>query len=171
MAYWSPFSHENRLIDLSHLEPFEISVTTPSGAVRRVFVTFSSHTFTRGIEPADPAEYSCFDSRIFCETRYQLSQELPGILQGFPSVRVFQTWERRSYVYLASVEAGTEGGPYHVFFGLKKRHNQHPGGINLTVESAYRKDPSSYTPPKRPQSVRFGLLVEKVFLNQPLRFK
>lgn len=84
-------------------------------------------------------------------------------------MRVFQTWESRNYVYLAEVGAGGGAGPYHVFFSLKRRQN--PSGVDLMVESAYRKDPSTYTPPKRPNSVRFGMLVEKVFANQPLRFK
>ncbi len=121
------------------------------------------------MESSDPAEHVCYDNRIFCEQRYELSPNLAPIVKSFPEARVFQTWERRSYVYLAKVELGEEGGIYHVFFGLKRR--KAPGGVNLSIESAYRKDPSNYTPPKRPNSVRFGLLVEKVFAGHPLNFK
>lgn len=96
-----------------------------------------------------------------CPKRFQ-------IVANRPARRVFQTWERRSYVYLATIEAGIEGGAYHVFFEVKRR--QRPAGVNLTIESAYRKDPSSYTPPKRPSAIRFGMLIEKVFTGQPLRF-
>ncbi|RRH68325.1 hypothetical protein [Falsigemmobacter faecalis] len=169
MAYWPPFYHDNLPVDLSHLEPFDLTVTTPSGAQRGVHVTFSPHTFTRGIETGDPKAQECFDQRVFCSERYELSKALVQIITTWPDRRVLQTWERRSWVYLAIVELGVEGGPYHVFFSLKRR--QKPARVDLFIESAYRKDPSSYTPPSRPSPIRFALLVEKVFQGQPLRFK
>lgn len=169
MAYWPPFSHGNKPVDLAHLEPFDFSVTAPSKAARRVFVTFSSHVFTRGAEQPDPQDLICFDGRVFCQERYELSRGLPSIIAGFPTARVLQTWEKRNYVYLATVTRTPADGPYHVFFSLKKRVN--PSGVNLMVESAYRRSPSSYTPPRRPNAVRFGLLVDKVFLGQPLTFR
>lgn len=169
MAYWSPFTHDNQAIDLSHLEPFDLTVVTPSKATRLVRVTFSTHTFTRRIEASDPAEHKCFDDRVFCPDRYELSKGLAQIVTNLSTRRVYQTWEKRSYVYLATIEAGTDGGHYHVFFGLKP--NKNPRRVNLTIESAYRKDPSTYTPPKKPNPIRFGLLIEKVFTGQPLQFR
>lgn len=169
MPYWPPFHHDNQPIDLSHLEPIDLLVKTPSGATRSVHVIFSPHTFTRGIEATDPAGHVCFDQRIFCADRYALSKGLAAIISGWPSKRVLQTWEKRSWVYLATVELGTEGGPYHIFFSLKRRAN--PARVDLFVESAYRKDPSTYTPPRRPDPIRFALLVEKVFQGLPLKFK
>lgn len=169
MSYWSPFHHDNKEIDLSHLEPLDLQVETPSRATRTVHVTFSPHTFTRGIEENDPKGHECFDQRIFCPDRHELSKSLAEIIKTWPTRRVLQTWERRSWVYLAAIELGTEGGPYHIFFSLQRRAA--PARIDLMIESAYRKDPSSYTPPKKPQPIRFALLVEKVFQGQPLRFK
>lgn len=169
MPYWDPFHHDNKAIDLTHLEPIDLKVKTPSGAIRLVHVTFSAHTFTRGIEASDPKDQECFDQRIFCAYRYELSKSLGAIIENWPSKRVLQTWERRSWVYLATVELSMEGGPYHVFFSLKRRAN--PARVDLFIESAYRKDPSSYTPPRRPAPIRFALLIEKVFQGQPLHFK
>lgn len=169
LAYWPPFYHDNAPIDLSHLDPIDLQLKTPSGATRSVHVVFSPHTFTRGIEADDHEAHECFDRRIFCPDRYELSKSLGAIVTTWPEKRVLQTWERRSWVYLAIVELGVEGGPYHVFFSLKRRAN--PARVDLFVESAYRKDPSTYTPPRRPAPIRFSLLVEKVFQGQPLRFK
>lgn len=169
MGYWSPFHHDNSEIDLSHLEPFDLQAKTPSGANRTVHVIFSPHTFTRGIEDDDPQEHECFDQRIFCPERHELSKSLTKIIETWPTRRVLQTWERRSWVYLATLELGNKGGPYHIFFSLKRRSN--PARVDMVIESAYRKDPSSYTPPSRPHPIRFALLVDKVFLGKPLHFK
>jgi len=42
--------------------------------------------------------------------------------------------------------------------------------VELGVDSAYRKKDSSYAPPNRPNAVRFPILIQNVFMGQPLIF-
>ncbi len=76
---------------------------------------------------------------------------------------MFQTWERRNYVFVA-VES------LHVFFELKKSGAKENRHSVLRVESAYRLATSSYAPPRRLNAIRFAMLVQTVFLERAVRF-
>ena len=168
-AYWDPFFVCGEEITLAHLEPFEFQCPTPDGNSRRVHVLFSPHVFTRKHEDGDPHENMCFDGRIFCQDRYEDSRRLKDIITRLPNERVYQSWEKRNYVFLA-VETPQRYDQYHLFLSIKKLGNRRKKHISMWVESAYRQENSSYIPPHRPNSVRFKVLIQNVFMGRPLNF-
>lgn len=167
--YWDPFFVAGQEISLVHLDPFEFLCPTPDGNNRRVRVVYKSHVFTRAHVEGDPLDEMCFDQRIFCPDRYADSHNLQPILAGLPGARVFQTWEKRNYVFLA-VETPQRDDRYHLFFEVKKINRKRDKHIELRVESAYRREDSPYAPPNRPNAVRFAMLIQNVFLGRPLVF-
>ena len=156
-------------ITLTHLEPFEFRCPTPDGNSRRVRVRFSPHVFTRKYEDDDPYEGVCFGNRIFCPIRYEDSFLLQDIITELPDARVYQTWEKRNYVFLA-VETPQRDDRYHLFFSIKKVGSKRNRHIEMWIESAYRQENSRYAPPHRPNSVRFKVLVQSVFMERSLDF-
>ena len=167
--YWSPFFVDNVEVDLSHLEPHEFLCSTPDGNDRKVRVIYSPHVFTRSAVAADHFSKVCFDNRVYCPDRYQDALQLPKIIQNLPNTKVFQTWEKRNYVYL-TVDVPYRDDSYHVFFELKKSSGKRNKHVLLRIESAYRDSASSYLPPKNPNKIRFSLLIQRTFLGLPIKF-
>ena len=154
---------------MAHLEPFEFRCPTPDESLRRIRVLFSPHVFTRKYEDGDPHEGMCFDDRVFCPDRYEDSHLLKGIITGLPDARVYQTWERRNYVFLAS-ETPQRDDRYHLFFSISKVGDKRNRHIKMWIESAYRQENSCYVPPHRPNLVRFKVLIQNVFMERSLNF-
>lgn len=167
--YWDPFIVAGKEVSLGHLDPFEFLCPTPDGNKRRVRVIYKPHVFTRSHVAGDPLNALCFDQRIFCPSRYADSLNLGPIVSGLPNSRVFQTWEKRNYVFLA-VETPQRDDRYHLFFEVKKINRKRDKHVELRVESAYRKEDSPYAPPNRPNAVRFPILIQNVFMGRPLNF-
>lgn len=167
--YWNPFFVCGKEIALAHLEPFEFQCPTPDENSRRVRVLYSPHVFTRKREHYDPHEGMCFGNRIFCPNRYWDSRLLKNIITGLPDARVYQTWEKRNYVFLAA-ETPQRDDRYHLFFSVKKIGGKRNKHIQMWIESAYRQENSPYAPPHRPNRVRFQVLIQNVFMGRPLDF-
>lgn len=167
--YWKPFSFAGSAVSLSHLEPHEFDCCTPDGNTRKIRAIYSPHVFTRGAVVNDRRSDLCFDERVYCPDRYQDSLSLPLIVKDLPKVKVFQTWVERNYVYL-TVETPVRNDRYHVFFELKKSGGKRNKHVLLRVESAYRAETSEYVPPARPNTIRFPMLVQNVFLERPVHF-
>lgn len=168
-TYWDPYSVHGKEIDLSHIEPFDIECITPDQNVRRVRIVFSPHVFTRGAVQEDAKNQIDFDNRVFCEARYEDSKALRDILSNLPKSRVFQTWEERNYLVLSLAPTSGEE-PYHIFFELKKNGGKRNKHVLLRVESAYRASDTPYVPPARPNSIRFKMLVQNVYLGRTVKF-
>ena len=109
------------------------------------------------------------EDRIFCPDRYEDSHLLKDIITGLPGARVCQTWEKRNYVFLA-VETPQRDDRYHLFFSIRKAGGKRNRHIAMRIESAYRQENSSYAPPRQPNSVRFKILIENVFMGRSLKF-
>lgn len=170
MNYWPPFRHAGTLIDLKHLEPFEFRCGIHGEPERRVFVTFDEHTFTREITPEDPVEHLCFKNRIFCPVRHGLSRELPALIASFPHVRVYETWERNSYVYFAA-SVISEIGPYHIFFVVRRLdYSKKKKGISMHVLSAYARVAGIYGDGQHPNTVDFARLIENTYMGRAMKF-
>lgn len=170
MSYWPPFQHAGRTICLAHLEPFEFRCKVEDEPERRVFVTFDEHTFTRKITSKDPHEHKCFTDRVFCPVRYGLSLGLRTLIEGFPDVRVYKTWEKSGYVYFA---AGVESpeGPYHIFFNVKRYdYSKKKKGVAMHVQSAYPREKGEYGDGQRPNSIDFSRLVENTYMGREIKF-
>lgn len=170
MSYWSPFHHAGTPVSLSHLEPFEFRCGVAEEPKRRVFVTFDDHTFTRKVTPEDSPAHLCFKNRVFCPVRYQLSHGLRDIVETFPNVRVYETWERGGYVYFAAGVVSPDG-PYHVFFNVKRYDfSKKKKGVSMHVLSAYPREAGVYGDGQQPNTVDFARLIENTYMCRPIRF-
>lgn len=167
-SYWKPFFHGGVALDLAHLEPIEFSCPTPDKNTRLVRVIFSPHVFTRGACEGDQKAQICFDQRVYCPDRYADSLCLPNVMFGLPQAKVYQTWEKRNYLHMLTIDEG--GEPYHIFFEVSKAGGKRNKHVLLRVESAYKMQESAYTPPARPNSIRFSMLIQNVFLQRDVKF-
>ncbi|EYD74717.1 hypothetical protein Rumeso_03670 [Rubellimicrobium mesophilum DSM 19309] len=156
-------------MSLAHLEPDEFDCPTPDGQIRRVRVVYKSHCFTRGATGADHHSIRCFDDRVFCPDRHSDSFLLPALVRSLPDCKVHQTWEKRNYVYLA-IESPAPDQLLHLFFEVRKNGGKRNRHVLMTVESAHRKSPSTYTPPAKPNSIRFQMLIQNIYLERPVQF-
>ena len=170
--YWSPLQVNDEDIDLAHLEPHDFICVTPDSATRKVHVTYSNHVFTEkfdsGIHSPNKLVYR---DRAFNNNRYELSKQLFGLVESLPNVKVYQTWEKRNYVYFIFLEGNVDLPPYHMFFEIKKVGKGKKGRLNMTVESAHSKHSDYSNPARRCNSVHFTQLVQNVYLNRKISFR
>ena len=83
VAKWTPFVHEGKIYDLSHLDAHKItythSVQGKADIVYEFWVTYSFHCFAKNYPGQCPIEQESLmysapkDERPFCFTRYELS--------------------------------------------------------------------------------------------------
>lgn len=172
MPYFEPFYFNKAPVDLEHLEPFELITLVEGSVDRLVRVTFSPHVFTRTWEETDDEADMSFDRRCYCPERYALSLALPKVVETFPKVRVYQTYERGSYVYVAQSMI-TENGIYHVFFTVRLHSSNRNQRVDMFVNSAYPKNNSPYVPPfviTKPNLVSFDRLIENTYSGKGVHF-
>lgn len=178
-AYFPPLYVDGQLYEFDHLNPFQLVV--PSKLARKdlvVDIKFTNHCFSYGDEDTDADEGVLFDQngkrRLFCPDRYELSLELPGILEAMNSapVKVRQTTARRNWSHVIQVDNDElpYDGPYYVFFELKRASREDGDDLKLTVESAYHEK-EGYDPPRLLGRMGFQLLCGKVYLKQPVSTK
>jgi hypothetical protein len=176
MSFFDVLILDGEVISLDHLNAFTFSVSsTAVGKSLRVGVRFSNHCFTRAYDAeVDGGEaISLRDAggrqRTFCAIRYRLSLGLPTLISSFADsrVRVFQTAERRNWVYSMSIDSPQ--GPYHLFFELRRTPviNRQRWDLNMVVESAYPENPL-LGPPAILGRVSFVLLCAKVYSGKPV---
>ena len=174
--YFPPLKVQGSLIDLSHLNPFQMAVESEkAGRSLRVLVRFTTHCFTKVCDPdrLGVGEFLIQDEgkrpRVFCPIRHGMSASLPAAIRDLnqPKIKVWQTASGRNWTHSTVVEG--YGDPYHLFFEIRRapesrrRHQD----IEITVESAYpvsRTEPQ----PRRLGPMAFVVLAGKVFLGQPV---
>jgi hypothetical protein len=165
---------DGHVISIDHLAPMTFPCSCPDiGRDLTVSVTFSNHCYT---EAFDDTKHTAEDvvvydagsrARIFCPIRHGLSAQLPSLIASLPTRRVFQTAERRNYVF--SVPILTAGQIYQVFFMVQRAEQTPSVDLKLTVESAY---PVVIAPvlPNRPGAIRFKVLAYKVLRREQISF-
>ena len=170
--YWGPLRVNDEDIDLTHLEPHDFTCVTPDSTTRKVHVTYSNHVFTEKFDNnIHSTNNLVYRDRAFNNNRYELSKQLFSLVKNLPNVKVYQTWEKRNYVYFISLEGNSGEPPYHMFFEIKKVGKGKKGRLNMTVESAHSKHSDYSKPDRRCNSVRFIRLVQNVYLNRPVSFR
>lgn len=170
----TPIIHNGNPVSLDHLAP--TSFACPCEGIGRdleIGVSFRNHCYT---EKFDPLAHSkdqivLFDGfqrpRVFCPIRHGLSFQLPDKIRELPGQKVFQTAERRNFVYAVTLQMTNQ--LYEIFFMLQRAEKAEGMDLRLTVESAYPVNAQSPLP-KRPQAIRFGILALKTFRRQEVRF-
>lgn len=176
--YHPPFVHAGVTYDLAHLNPFHMSVESlRAGRELRVHVVFTNHCFSEGFDAAIHGATSPLiprqqPLRVFNQTRYDLSKQLPLLIRevNHPRAQVQQTSAGRNWVH--SVRIDTPAGPYHVFFVLRRERreeNRRLQDLNMTVESAYPQ--GDQRAPQVRGRIGFVLLAGKTFRGEPVATK
>jgi hypothetical protein len=167
--------HNGQVLSLDHLTSFTFDCPCPD--IKRdlsIRVQFANHhCYTTKYDPKvhTPEQIIITEAkdryRVFCPDRYKLSHQLPKLIGELPTKRVHQTSRSRNYVYVVPIEVG--GSLYEIYFMLQRAAPADAADLRLTVESAYRNDgPLSLR--KRPNAIRFAVLVHKVLTNQRVHF-
>lgn len=176
--YFPELVIDGQLVDLSHLEPFTfVFHSLLAKRDLRVHVTFSNHCFSHSYDPAiHPVDEKVMGAksprpRVFCPTRYRLSQQLPELVRGLnhPKVKVWETSRERNWCY--SIKIDDPEGPYHVFFEVRRatKEKRQWQDLNMVIESAYHQDQDEG--PDLKGSMAFVLLCGKVYLGKPTSTK
>jgi hypothetical protein len=171
---WQPFLHQDTAYDLSHLHPTSLTYEQPAkedkpALTYTVEVRFSLHCFTRGIgdgEHPDPALlYSdSRETRIFDFRRYELSKQLPGIVQNLSRRKCYNTGKGN---FFTVVVIGAQGQPidYDIFFEASRSTRK---GLVLFVQSAYARDAQHGSRP-RAKPIGFYVILYNTLNNKPIR--
>ncbi|MEN0106246.1 MAG: hypothetical protein AAGC84_07445 [Pseudomonas sp.] len=178
MPFFPPVVFNGETYDLAHLDPLTLKIDSAmAGKVLTVGVRFSNHCFTSAYSPHDhKAGPILLDAggrqRTFCPKRYALSLQLGQLISelNHPKIQVWQTAERRNWVYSTTVEG--HQGPYHVFFEIKRndRKNHAQDDLNMVIESAYPEG-DLRTGPNRFGRMGFVLLCGKIYTGKPIATK
>ena len=145
--------------NLNHLRPAIVIYETPlihGTAVERyvVEVSYSDHCYTI-LNPTT-------GKREFSQLRYDLSKMLPEIIKTLMERRCSFT-ERGNFF---TVDLGKQG-EYEIYFTVYKHKGT--GTIKLLVQSAYIRDPETYSS-TRPKwfTIKFRTILYNVLHNKPM---
>lgn len=154
---WQPFTYQGKTYNLSHVHAFDWQYTAPATDKRpectyKIAVQFSMHTFTRGVmvgEMVNPALLyrDSREERVFDFVRYELSRQLPDIVQQLGERICYHT-HHGTFFTVEIVSPDGVAQDYEVYFKLSRSSRR--GWLTLYVQSAYVRD-SNYrsTQPKR----------------------
>jgi hypothetical protein len=139
---WGSFDYEGQACDLTHLDPFRITVTPKAveAFTWTVRVSFSHHTFTRELRDGDKPEHEFAmgtDVRCFCAERYPLSHNLPGIITANANGKAYFT-QGRNFMFVEALP-GLKDGPYAIFFNIERAKKLAGVDAVMFVASAYEK--------------------------------
>jgi hypothetical protein len=143
---WTEFSYQGKKYDLTHLHPRTVSYTRPEKGkdpARRytVDVIFSFHCFThecKSDETPDPALFLTdgYETRVFDFDRWELSNQLPGIIAGLMERKCFHAG--RSNYLTVELMNNAIVTRYSVFFEVSRASRK--GALNLYVQSAHVRE-------------------------------
>lgn len=168
MTKWPAKTIQGTVYDLSHLDPFILSVTpTPAGSqTYRVRVTFGLHTFSKNLEPQHTPDLMVReggDIRCFCIDRHQHSKDLPALITNAATRKAFFSHDG-NYVVFEKKNAAGVLVPYAAFFDMRKSDNKATHDAAMFVKSAYLKP----NLPMKMDTIKFATLVAKVSRGEPI---
>lgn len=174
MIAWTPFTHNGKQYDLSHVHPFTMEViqAATKGKPERTYkinVSFSLHCFTikdfseEGLEYSDNRE-----TRYFCFRRYELSKLLPDIIGRIGGMKCYHTGHSNYFIVETVNEEGDITSKYEIYFKISKAGKK--TGLNLYVESAYVRDEEyQSSKAKRNKPIRFEILAYNTQTGKPIK--
>lgn len=169
---WGKFILDDAEHDLTHLDPFVMSVTPKAeGAPTfKVLVSFSHHAFTREIKHGDRDEEQFGppnDVRCFCLTRLVLSHQLPKLISAASKGKAYFPAaghaKQRNFLL---VELSRYEPPYLVVFNLTKARGV-DADVVMFVVSAHPRP--GLVPKSKMDSISFATLVSKVASGQEIK--
>ena len=172
---WGEFKHVGQVYDLKHLRPYTASFERPAKGKRpaekfSVNITFSHHSFTRGL-PRDGNAYNLTlrfdhdgDCRIFDAGRWELSKLLPDIIAKLPTKKCQQSGHGNFF----TIEMVADDGgkiDYEVFFRVWKPGR---GRIFFHVESAYVREENYGISKPRGTAIDFYVILHNTLNSRPI---
>ena len=155
-------------LHFDHLQSRDLICTTlarPGGV--RIRVSFSCHCFTETyLQDRHKDRPFLIDGgrkRAFCPTRFEMSRQLPELIDSLPAAQVYLTPES-NFMRLGAGDT-TE---YRMYFSLK-RLSRGPYDLKLYVQSAYPLERPGLALTKM-QKVRFKVLADKILNQERLGF-
>lgn len=174
---WTAFTFGGECYDLRHLHPRTCRYEQPAKGDRpartyTVDVIFSLHCFTRAAldeEEVDTALLYSDDRemRVFDFQRYELSKQLPAIIESLGSRRCFQTGHD-NFFSVAIVDRDGNNVEYDIFF-TASRASRKRGVVNLYVQSAYVRDKQHGNRPRMKSPIGFYVILFNVQNGRPIR--
>jgi hypothetical protein len=145
MIKWEVFKYNRCEYDLSHLHPTTVVYEQPAKGVQiaKIFtveVCYSLHCFTEGsskIANVNPLRYSdTRETRLFDFQRYELSKQLPNIIEGLNHRSCMHTGHGNFFIVELTLQNGVKQ-EYEVYFEIKIAK---PNIAHLFVNSAFAPD-------------------------------
>lgn len=174
---WKPFTFNGECYDLSHLHPRTCRYEQPAKGDRppRVYtvdVIFSLHCFTRGVLEEDTVDAALLyaddrETRVFDFQRYELSKQLPAIIESMGKCKCFQTGHD-NFFSVAVIDRDGNKVEYDVFF-TASRASRKKGVVNLYIQSAYVRDAEHGNRPRRKSPIGFYVILFNVLNNRPIK--
>jgi hypothetical protein len=174
---WTPFSYQNQLYDLSHLEPFEhvFVQAAREGKPERnytVQIRFTHHCFTKGFEASDDPDLrypsSKTDPRSFDVQRWRLSQRLPELVRDLMSMKVLHAGSRETYYTISMIDENGHRFEYEIYFELDKATDRR---LHLTVASAFPRDLTRLASRPKHRPIKFEVLLYNVQMGKQTRMQ
>jgi hypothetical protein len=171
VAHWRPFEHRGTVYDLSHLDAHEVEYQDsrhPDSLITYKFtITYGLHCFTQDAPHLSPSEQAALmyqgprESRVFNLERYNLSINLPVIIQNLASknTTVFHTEQRDTYATVKLLTPEGNAINYFVVFTAFRENKR----FRLHVRSAYPKENLG-----KIKKVSFFSIAHNLLKNKPL---
>ena len=172
---WNSFEYQGTTHDLSHLDPFEWHYTTEAGknhpeTTYKFHVTFSMHCFTRKPKDGEQIANDLWyqgpkEDRVFCFDRYELSQQLPGIIQDLGDRPCWHT-HHGNYFTIEVITQGGQAVDYEVYFDVTRAARK--GWLHLVVNSAYVRTAGYASTQPRKRKIRLRVIAHNTQKGKPI---
>lgn len=136
--FWKPIGLNGKNYSFDHLNAVKRKFQHPEREEYYVvYITISHHVFTVDLEKADDSHsfqypYKREDPRYFCEKRYELSFNLPKILEELPSLHCYHGGYGRYCICQFD-----DGNGNKIYYQVVFRTWRAQKKLRLHVESAY----------------------------------
>lgn len=176
MICWAPFQYGEATYDLSHLHPRQVVFrqAAADGRPEREYVVqviFGLHCFTRNPKDGEPAPEPALwysdsrESRIFDFGRYELSKQLPGVIDQLLERKCYHSGKGNFFV-VELVTVDGQKAEYEIYFDASRASVK--GVVNLYVQSAYVRDQKhAGNRPKR-KPIRFQIILFNIANGRPI---
>ena len=171
---WKPFKFGGERYDLSHLHPRTCRYEQPAKGDKpaRVYFIFSLHCFTRDILDGEAVNKALLyadnrETRGFDFQRYELSKQLPAIIESLGQRKCFHTGHD-NFFSVALIDRDGNRIEYDIFFTVS-RASRKKGVVNLYVQSAYARDVNHGNRPRMKSPIGFYVILFNVLNNRPIK--
>ena len=140
MQSWASFVKDEKEYDLSHLDQLSFEFTREEGQKLKILLNFSHHCFTGHVGEDEWIYPHASDERYFCETRYNLSKNLPAFMRSLLDtnpyfLRTFAE-HREQFFYL---ENEFHGETYRLFIEISCPTKNY-ADVRIDIRSAYHEE-------------------------------